>query len=107
MIDLITDRGFKVTCEIVLTGCKNAERKAHSDILIGEQEEQAINQNSPDGNVGQDPRRESVSMDSRSSVPVQGNKVPGEWPTDNWEVDEGRSGRVAEISSRQVGEIDN
>jgi len=90
-----------------LTSTQNRQSKAHAVILVGSQEKHAINQNAPDGDVGQDPRRERVGVHSSGTAPVQGNRVPGQGPTDDGNVDEPRRLGVAEVRRGEIEEIDD
>ena len=73
----------------------------------GREEEQSIHEDTPDGNVSKDASSQTSSVESDSSVPVQGNESPGQWPGDDWEVDKAWSGWVTEVQARQVEEVDD
>lgn len=75
--------------------------------LEDNEEEQSVNQNTPDNNVGQNASSQAVGIDHDSSVPVNGNKGPGQWRRDDWDVDETWVSRVSEIERRQIEEVNH
>jgi hypothetical protein len=56
--------------------------------LVDNNEEATINENTPDGNVGEDAGWESVGIDGNGSVPVQGDEGPSEWASNGGTVKE-------------------
>jgi len=86
---------------------KNAELKPYSVVLESDQKEQAVDQNTPDSDVAQDSRSQSVGIDSDSAVPVESNEGPSQWSGDNWNMDEARVVGVSEVEEREVEEVDD
>lgn len=84
-----------------------AEGEAHGVVLENNQEEQSINQNTPDGNIRQDTSRQGVCINSNSTIPVQCNEIPCQWSRDGWDMDCSSVGIVAEVEGGKVEEIDN
>lgn len=78
-----------------------------STYLEDDQEEQSVDQDAPDGNVGQDASWQRVSIHSNGSIPVQGDKVPGQGSSDGGDVDRTRVCIVAEVERGQVEEIND
>jgi len=84
---------------------QDAQCEAHGVVLVHDEEKQAIDENTPDGNVSQDTSRCRVGIDCNSAIPVQGNKSPCKWTRYNWNVNESRMCVVAEIKGGQVEEV--
>jgi hypothetical protein len=89
-------------------GGKNAEREAHGVVLVDDDEEASVGENGPDEDVAKD-AGDQVSRvgDHESSVPVDGDKGPGQGSRDDGRVDETRVGVVAEVQRREVEEVED
>lgn len=90
-----------------LTSCQDAELKAHSVVLVSNKEEHAVDQNTPNSDVGEDPGYERVRIYCCSSDCVDSHEVERQWPRDDWNMNETWSSRVAEVRSGQVEEVDD
>jgi len=86
---------------------QNAQCEAHGVVLVHDEEKQAIDENTPDGNVSQDASRRGMGIDRNSTIPVEGNESPCKWTRYNWNVDESRMCVVAEVKGGQVEEVDD
>jgi len=87
--------------------CQDAQCEAHGVVLVHDEEKQAIDEDAPDGNVGQDTSRCRMRVDRNRTIPVQCNKSPCKWTRYNGNVDESWMCVVAEIKGGQVEEVDN
>lgn len=83
------------------------ESVAQKTNLEGDEEEETVDKDTPDGNIGKNAAKQTLGMEGNSSVPVQSNECPGQGSGDSWEVDEAGRGRVAEVERRQVEEVDD
>jgi len=88
-------------------GSEDAERESHGVILVCNQEETSIDQDTPDGDVRYYASCQVMGIDGDGAIPVQSNECPCKRPTCGWDVDESRMCVVAEIEGRQVEEIDD
>lgn len=86
---------------------KNAKSKSNSPVLVNSKEEQAIDQDTPDGNVGKDACWQAVSIDSDSSIGVQGNEGPCEWSRNSRSMNQSMVCVVTEVCGREVEEVDD
>jgi len=84
-----------------------AESEAHGVILVDEQEEQSIDQDAPDSDVGDDSSSQMMSVDSNSTIPVQGQESPSQRSSDGWNMDSASICVVSEIEGGQVEEVDD
>lgn len=75
--------------------------------LEGDEEEESVDKDTPDGYIGKNAAKQTLSVEGNSSVPVQSNECPGQGSGDSWEVDKAGRGRVAEVERRQVEEVDD
>ena len=73
--------------------------------LIDCQEEEAIDEDRPDSNVGKDTCRQTVRIDGDGTIPVQSNKVPSQRPRNSWEVNEPWRGWMPKVESREIPEV--
>jgi len=76
---------------------EGTQGKSHGVVLVNNEEEQSIDQDTPDGNIGQDTCWETVSIDSNGSIPVQCNKSPSQWSRNGWQMNESWVCIVAEV----------
>lgn len=84
---------------------RTVRRRTH---LIHNDEEDSIDEDGPDEDVGKDAGDERGRVGHHDgSVPVDGDKGPGEGARDGRGVDEARVGIVAEVEGGQVEEVDN
>ena len=89
---------------------KRRNSKAETGVATyseGSEEEQSVDQDTPDGDVGEDASSQAGSIKRNSTVPVQRNESPGQWSGDDWEMDKAWGGWVAEVERRQVEEVDD
>jgi len=86
---------------------KNAERKTHRIILVSNEEEQSINKDAPDSNVGEDSGNETMGVGHNCTVPVYGNKGPSQRSGNDRNVDETWMGCMAEVQRREVEEVEH
>jgi len=101
--------GNELSCELsnAKGGCKDAESEAHSVVLVSQKEEESINKNAPDGNIGKDPGNQGVGINHDGTVPVDCHKGPSQWSRDNRDMDESWTSWMAEIERREVEKVDN
>lgn len=87
---------------------KNAEGETDGVILVENNEEGAVGKDRPNENVSKDAGNQVMGVrDHQSSIPVNGNKGPGEWCRNDWSVDEARVGVVAEVEGREIGKVEH
>jgi len=79
------------------SSCQDAKCEAYGVILEDNEEEEAIDQDAPDCDIGKDTCCQGVRIDCNGTVPVQSNKCPCQWSRDNRNVDEPRVCVVAEV----------
>lgn len=83
---------------------QDAKGEAHGVVLVYSEEEQAIDENSPDSNVGQDASCKTwvagMGVCGNSTIPVQSNKSPGKRCGHNWNVNESGVSVVTEVEGR-------
>jgi len=75
--------------------------------LENDQEEESIDQDTPDCNIGQNAGSQMMRIDSNGTVPVKSNKCPSQRSGNDWNVDESCVSVMAEIKGRQVEEVDD
>ena len=66
-----------------LTCRKKCELKAHSIVLKGAHEEDAVEEDRPDCHVCQDPSGQTLGANHRSSVRQNSDEVPSKWTGDD------------------------
>lgn len=88
-------------------GTQNGQAVAHRVVLVGDQEKHAIDQNAPDGNVGQNSCGQRVCIDHDGTVPVESDESPGQRSRDDGQVDKAWVCWMAEVKGRQIEEVDN
>lgn len=82
--------------------------KANIVVLEGEQEEAGVHQLAPDGDVCENARNNVVvCVYNNSSVPVQHEEVESERHDRSGEMDQARSGGMAEVQGDEVEEVDD
>lgn len=79
------------------TCAEHGQGKAHSVILVSSEEEQCVNQDTPNSNVGQNTCRKAVSIDHDCTVPVDGDESPGQRPRNDGNMDKSWRGWMAEV----------
>lgn len=84
-----------------------AESETHSVVLEDDQEEQSIDQDTPDGDVGKDACWQAMSIDGDSSIGVYGNKGPCKWSGNRRSMDQSVVCVVTEVCRREVEEVDH
>jgi len=87
-------------------GGQDAQCEAHGVVLVCDEEEQSIYQNTPNRNIGQNAGWQSIGINCDGSIPVQSNKCPCQWSRNNWDMDESRVRVVAEVERGEVEEVD-
>lgn len=80
-----------------LTSCQNAEIEAHGIILVKSEEEQTITQETPDGNICDNPGSEMVGTNGSSSTPEESYEVPCQRSADNGYVHQKWGSRMPEV----------
>jgi hypothetical protein len=90
-----------------LTRREDAQVETHSIVLVGDKEEQAVAQDGPDHDVGQDSSRGRVCIDSGSTDSKQKNVVQSQRTRHDRNVDESRCSRVSEIKRREIEKVDD
>lgn len=75
--------------------------------LVNSEEEQSINQDTPDGNVGKDACWQGVGINGDGSIGVQSNESPCQWSSDCRGMNESSVCIVAEVCSREIEEVYN
>lgn len=84
----------------------------HSVILCStnlecDQEEQAVNQDTPNSNVRSNACWQGVCVHHDGSIPVKSDKCPGQWPRHNWDMDKARENLVAEVERGEIEKVEN
>jgi len=79
------------------SSCQDAKCEAHGIVLEDNEEEQAVNQDTPNCDIGKDARCQVMGVHSNGTIPVQGNKCPCQWPRNDWDVDESWVGIMSEV----------
>jgi len=87
--------------------CEDAKSETNGVVLECHEEEEAINQNTPDSYIGENPSSEAVSIDRNSTIPVQGHECPRQRSRDDWDVNESWMCVMTEIEEGEVEEIDD
>jgi len=87
--------------------CENGKTEAHGIVLVDDEEEHSIDQNTPDGNIGEDTRDRTSCVDSDSTIPVQGDESPSQWSRNSGDVNQTGMGRVAEVQEGQIEEVED
>lgn len=76
--------------------------------LVNEDEEESVDKNGPDEDVSEDAGHQVIGVgDHESTIPVNGNKGPGQRARDHGSVDETRICIVAEVERRKVEEVEH
>lgn len=86
---------------------QDREVEAHGVVLVGNQEKEAVAEDGPDEDVCSDTSGEGVSVDCCGANSEQSHIVESQRAGDNGNVDEAGGGRVTEVGSRQVEEVDD
>ncbi len=82
------------------------DKGANKTHIVDTEEEQAKGEEGPDENVGKDARGKAVLVRHHDgTIPVDGDKGPGERTRDDGGVDEARVGVVAEVERDEVDEV--
>jgi hypothetical protein len=90
------------------SGSKDAERETHCVILVNHDEEESIGEDGPDEDVSKDTRDKVVRVGNhQSTVPVNGNKSPGQRSRNNGRMDKSGVGVVAEVERGKIDEVEN
>ena len=76
--------------------------------LVDDDEEESVSENGPDEDVSEDTRHKVVRVGNhQSTVPVDGNKGPGQGSGNNRRMDKSRIRVVAEVQGGEVDEVEN
>jgi len=89
------------------SSCQDAKCEAHGIVLEDDEEEEAIDQDTPDCDIGKDAGCQVMGIHGNGAIPVQSNKCPRQWPRDHWDVDESWVCVVSEVQGGQVEEVDD
>jgi len=89
------------------SSCQYTECEAHGVVLEDNEEEEPIDEDTPDSYIGQDASWETMAVGCNSTVPVESNKRPCQWPRDNGDMNETGMCVVSEIEGGQVEEVGN
>lgn len=54
------------------------EGAARDTNLEGDKEEESVDEDTPNGNIGKDAAEQTLRIESDSSIPVQSNECPGQ-----------------------------
>ena len=91
----------------LLTERQDSKLKAHGIVLEPDDKESSIEQPSPDEDVCHDSCRQILRVYHRRTGPEQRHKGECQWPGNDRDVDETRSGGVAEVEVGQVEEVED
>lgn len=86
---------------------EDTKREADGIVLVGNEEEESVDQDAPDRNIGQDASCQVVGIDSDGTIPVQSNKCPCKWSRNNWDVNKSWVGIVSEVEGGEIEEIND
>lgn len=75
--------------------------------LVSNEEEEPVDQDTPDSNVGENASPDPTRIDRDSSIPIESNKIPCQWSRNNWDVDESWVRVMAEVKGGQVEEVED
>jgi hypothetical protein len=90
------------------SGSKDAKREAHCVILVNHDEEESVCEDGPDEDVSKDTGHKVVRVGNhQSTVPVDGNKSPGQRSRNNGRVDKSGVGVVTEVERGKIDEVEN
>lgn len=90
------------------SGSKNAKREAHGVILVNHDEEESIDKDGPDEDVSKNTRHKVVRVGNhQSTVPVDGNKSPGQRSRNNRCVNKPGVRVVTEVERGKIDEVEN
>lgn len=96
------------------TSSQNTQAETHSPVFEDNKVEATIDSPGPNEYVRDDTSRKMMSVNGRSTVPVQGHERPCQWASKNSNVSEDRWARVArqlrriaEVCHCQLEEVDD
>lgn len=90
-----------------LTERQHRERETHGVVLVRRQEEHAVPEPAPDKDISNNASNQVRRVESNSTNPIQGRKVPRQRASNSANVDSTGRGRMAEVSEAQVEEVDH
>ena len=90
-----------------LTERKSCQLQTHGVVFEGEDEECSKDQDTPDGDIRQDPCRKAVGIDHGGTVPEDGHIGPGIRCRNDGYVDKARRRRVSEVERGKVEKVDD
>lgn len=86
---------------------QDAQGEAHGVILICNEEEHSIDQDTPDSNIGNNASWQAGGIEDNGTIPVESNESPGQWSSDGWDVNVSRGSVVAEVEGGKIEEVDD